>query len=168
MKNPSSPNNAYQIAVIYTGDGKTTAVNLKIMTLDGSNLVVGHDFTIPLHRVDLLVDQVRQAINGGYPDDGLLLEVSRKDDWIVFDGPLRRMSPRPVHMTAAGADLLATTLDEIQDAIITCLDAGVRFFGSSDTPTPMALVTSGGIDAFLTRANDQVLLMNERLPKTLG
>ena len=70
MKNPSSPNNAYQIAVIYTGDGNTTAVNLKIMTLDGSNLVVGHDFTIPLHRVDLLVDQVRQQTPEREPPPG--------------------------------------------------------------------------------------------------
>lgn len=177
-------NKAYHIAVTYGSDAETTTVNLKLMTGNRGKWVVGHEFTTPSDHLGLFIDQVWQTIGGVAGDladggvgvmdlaDGSLLSIHRTEDGIVFSAPVKliygftRVLYAP--MTMADATRMADDLDAVQDAINAFLDAGVTLIESGDTPTCMAFATKVAIDAVLARASDQVLLMNERLPKTLG
>jgi hypothetical protein len=114
------PHDAYQIAVSYGSDAKTTIIQIKILTFKRG--VIGHEFTTSLDDIDTFIKLVRSAIAGDINEDSPL-SIRRFGEKVIFD----TQRNVPIMMELSIATFMVAELDELQTAIDTFLDARVVF-----------------------------------------
>jgi hypothetical protein len=135
-------NMPYRIAVTYGSDAETTTVDLTLMTFDRGKLDGGRKLTISSPAVDVFIHMIELTIAGIATRDRVTLSgdladmsIQRKDDWIIFNAPIKGARPLAVLMSVTDTRTMIDDLNAAQYRINMFFD-DVTLIESGDTPKP--------------------------------